>query len=58
MFRVHSYFFSRESPVFNRRINPASPGNIREGSNDKDPVVLEDVAAEDFEKFLWVFYNP
>jgi hypothetical protein len=58
MFRVHSYFFSRESPIFNRKINPASPGDIREGSDDKDPVVLEDVAAEDFEKLLWVFYNP
>ena len=35
-----------------------SPGAVRQGSSDSDPLVLEDVKAEDFERFLWVFYNP
>jgi len=58
LFRVHSYFFSRESPIFSRKINPASPGDIREGTTDKDPVFVDGVAPEDFEQLLWVFYNP
>ncbi|KAF9558133.1 hypothetical protein CPC08DRAFT_709869 [Agrocybe pediades] len=58
LFRVHSYFFSRESPIFNKRLNPVSPGDVREGTTDSDPVILEDVTAEEFECFCWVFYNP
>ncbi|KAF8911667.1 hypothetical protein CPB84DRAFT_1842141 [Gymnopilus junonius] len=56
--RVHSYFFARESPIFNRKLNPASPGDIKEGTNDNDPIVLEDVSPHEFERLLWVFYNP
>ncbi|KDR75465.1 hypothetical protein GALMADRAFT_140117 [Galerina marginata CBS 339.88] len=58
LFRVHGYFFSRESPIFSRKLNPASPGDVREGTTDNDPVVLEDVSPAEFEKLLWVFYNP
>ncbi|PPQ64174.1 hypothetical protein CVT24_008548 [Panaeolus cyanescens] len=59
MFRIHSYFFARESPIFNKRLNPASPGHVREGSADSSPIMLEeDVKPQDFEKLLWVFYNP
>jgi hypothetical protein len=58
LFRVHGYFFSRESSVFSRTIDPASPGHVREGKTDSDPIILEDVSPEEFEKFLWVFYNP
>ncbi|KAF9479074.1 hypothetical protein BDN70DRAFT_879143 [Pholiota conissans] len=58
LFRVHGYFFSRESPLFNKKLNPASPGDVRQGTNDSDPIVLEDVKPEEFEKLLWVFYNP
>jgi hypothetical protein len=55
---VHGFFFQRESSTFNKKLNPASPGYVKEGTNDNDPVVLEDVTPEEFEKFLWVFYNP
>jgi len=29
-----------------------------EGKNDSDPIILEDVSPGEFEKFLWIFYNP
>jgi hypothetical protein len=58
LFRVHGYFFSRESSFFNKKLNPASPGDVREGTNDNDPVVLKDVSSDEFAKLLWVFYNP
>ena len=58
MFRVHGFFFQRESSLFSKKLNPASPGQLKEGTNDNDPVVLEEVTPEEFEKFLWVFYNP
>ncbi|CAA7260384.1 unnamed protein product [Cyclocybe aegerita] len=58
LFRVHGYFFARESTVFNRRLNPASPGDVKEGQTDNDPIILEDVSPEEFAKLLWVFYNP
>ncbi|KAF9525019.1 hypothetical protein CPB83DRAFT_897424 [Crepidotus variabilis] len=57
VFRVHGYFFSRESPIFHRRMNPTSPGDTKEGSSEEDPVFLDDTP-EEFEKLLWVFYNP
>lgn len=56
-FRVHGYFFSRDSNLFNTKLNPASPGQPKEGTNDS-PVVLDGVSSSEFEKLLWVFYNP
>ncbi len=58
LFRVHGYFFSRESQVFNKKLHPASPGDVKQGTNDSDPIVLEGVSPADFEKLCWVFYNP
>lgn len=59
LFRVHRYFFERESPYFVRRLNtPASPGKRPPGTEDSSAIILEDVTADHFEKFLWVFYNP
>jgi len=57
LFRVHTYFFSRDSPIFKTKLNPASPGQAKEGTTDS-PVVLDGITAEEFEMFLWVFYNP
>ena len=31
---------------------------VRKGSSDTNPFPLDDVRADDFSKFLWVFYNP
>ncbi|KAF6741282.1 hypothetical protein DFP72DRAFT_292661 [Ephemerocybe angulata] len=58
-FRVHRYFFERESAFFRGKLTmPMSPGSTRQGASDADPLVLEDIRPEDFERFLWVFYNP
>ena len=57
-FRVHSYFFARDSPVFHKLLNPASPGDNKHGSSESDAMMLADVSVQDFETFLWVFYNP
>ncbi|KAG6829007.1 hypothetical protein H0H92_005984 [Tricholoma furcatifolium] len=57
-FRVHKYFFERESPFFQRQLQvPASPGAAPRGSTETSSIILEE-PPEDFAKFLWVFYNP
>jgi len=61
LFCVHSYFFTRESTTFHLKFYPqaAFPGTTGEGLTDVDPVILPNaITAEDFETFLWVFYNP
>ena len=56
---MHSYFFERESAVFREKLAaPAAAGQPRKGSSDTNPFPLDDVRADDFSKFLWVFYNP
>ncbi|KAK7036477.1 hypothetical protein VNI00_011674 [Paramarasmius palmivorus] len=58
-FRVHRYFFERESNYFKARLaTPASPGAPRQGTSESSAIVLDDIKADDFAKFLWVFYNP
>jgi hypothetical protein len=59
LFRVHRYFFERESPVFRKQLAEAAhAGHPRIGMSDTDPCVLHDVRTDDFSRFLWVFYNP
>lgn len=53
-FRVHRYFFERESRYFKRKLAAEPPP----GSSDGNAIILENVAAEDFARLLWVFYNP
>lgn len=56
---MHRYFFERESKYFASKLAiPASPGQQPVGSSDSNSVVLEELTASQFEKFLWVFYNP
>jgi len=57
LFRVHSFFFQRESPVFRRQLAGFGTRE-RSGGSDADPCVLEGVNVDDFTRFLWVFYNP
>jgi len=57
LFRVHSYFFQRESPVFRKQLVGYGTRE-RPGGSDVDPCVLEGVTVDDFCRFLWVFYNP
>lgn len=58
LFRVHGYFFARDSPIFKTKLNPASPGQTKEGTTPDSPVVLDGITAKEFEILLWVFYNP
>ncbi|KAI0050764.1 hypothetical protein FA95DRAFT_1486672, partial [Auriscalpium vulgare] len=59
LFRVHRYFFVRESAFFREKLpHPPPPGEFTKGSSDTNPFVLEDARSMDFNRFLWVFYNP
>ncbi|KAK0241320.1 hypothetical protein EDD85DRAFT_395680 [Armillaria nabsnona] len=59
MFRVHRYFFERESSKFRQMFSgPTSPGKEPEGSSASTAFKLGDITAEDFGHFLWIFYNP
>ncbi|KAK7472385.1 hypothetical protein VKT23_000500 [Stygiomarasmius scandens] len=57
-FRVHSYFFDRESSKFRKTLSQSSSSGSVLGSSLSNPLVLHDVTPEQFEEFLWVFYNP
>jgi len=58
LYRVHRYFFERESPKFRDVIlAPASAKDLRQGDTDSTAIVL-DVAVQDFEMLLGIFYNP
>jgi len=63
LYRIHSYFFDRESLFFRQKFssnnnNNNNPGNEQPGSTDGNAFTLEDTKSEDFARFLWVFYNP
>jgi hypothetical protein len=59
LFRVHRYFLLRDSAYFRKQLpHPPSPGDSHKGSSDSNPLVLDDALKVDFERFLWVFYNP
>ncbi|KAI6046313.1 hypothetical protein EDC04DRAFT_3006283 [Pisolithus marmoratus] len=53
LFRVHRYFFERESEFFRNYLIPSDECN----GTDEKPYSL-DVTSEDFAKLLWVWYNP
>lgn len=59
VFRVHKYFFYRESPYFRSIFrDPSIPCNDPPGSSDTNPVVLKETTVEAFAGLCWVFYNP
>jgi len=59
LFRIHRYFLTRDSAHFRNKLpHPPSPGDSFTGSSDNNPLVLEDALKVEFERFLWVFYNP
>ncbi|KAJ6590010.1 hypothetical protein DFH09DRAFT_909260, partial [Mycena vulgaris] len=59
LFRVHRYFFERESKFFKAQLAvPATPGGPRIGATDDSAIMLDNVRSADFAKLLWVFYNP
>ncbi|TRM62315.1 hypothetical protein BD626DRAFT_404035 [Schizophyllum amplum] len=58
-FRIHRYFYERESEFFRRiLLAPASPGATRQGTSDENAIELDYVSSDEFAKFNWVFYNP
>jgi hypothetical protein len=57
LYRIHSYFFLRESSFFRQALVAPGPGIIPKGSSEANAFVLEDIRGEEFEQFLWVFYN-
>ncbi|KAH9965391.1 hypothetical protein BC827DRAFT_1119379, partial [Russula dissimulans] len=59
LFRVHRYFFTRDSSSFREKLpHPPPPGEFTKGSSDSNPFILEETFIVDFERLLWVFYNP
>ncbi|KAI9441492.1 hypothetical protein H4582DRAFT_2073669 [Lactarius indigo] len=59
VFRVHKYFFTRESSHFRRLFEP-SQFLVQDppGSSEENPIILEGISSDAFACFLWVFYNP
>ncbi|ESK97280.1 hypothetical protein Moror_17845 [Moniliophthora roreri MCA 2997] len=55
-YRVHSYFFVRESPKFQQALAQCYTGG--RGSSVTTAIKLTIATPEEFNKFLWVFYNP
>ncbi|KAJ7072823.1 hypothetical protein C8F01DRAFT_1105354 [Mycena amicta] len=59
IFRVHRYFFERESTYFKAELaQPVTPGAQRLGGSEDSAILLEGVRSDAFAKLLWVFYNP
>ncbi|KAG2139233.1 hypothetical protein DEU56DRAFT_735645 [Suillus clintonianus] len=56
LFRVHKYFFERESEYFREGFEEAGPQE--DGHSDQAAFRLDDVKISEFERLLWVFYNP
>jgi len=56
VFRVHKYFFERESEYFREGFRTAGPQG--DGQSDQAAFRLDDVKISEFERLLWVFYNP
>jgi hypothetical protein len=63
MFRIHSFFFNRESAFF-RDVSASMDAvgsaeeNEEKGKSEDRAIRVLDVTVEEFERFLWVFYNP
>jgi hypothetical protein len=60
-FRVHSYFFTRESQHFKQRLAISDSFDLQgNGSSMSSAIVLDDydITPEEFDSFLKVFYNP
>ena len=60
LFRIHSYFFTRESRMWRHSLGNTTKG--RESNNpldlNTDVYPFSPIIPTDFASFLWVFYNP
>lgn len=58
LFKVHRYFFMRESIVFRDMLSfPAAADMIAEGTCDENPIFLEQVTSKQFGQLLSIFYD-
>ena len=56
-YRIHSYFFTRDSSKFREiLVAPAAPNQTRLGSAE-NPFRISSSTPAEFAKFLWIFYN-
>ncbi|KAF7297894.1 BTB domain-containing protein [Mycena chlorophos] len=59
IFRVHRYFFERESQYFRAQLaQPVTPGAQRLGTGEDNAILLDGVRSQAFAKLLFIFYNP
>ncbi|KAF8160087.1 hypothetical protein BJ912DRAFT_357882 [Pholiota molesta] len=59
LFRVHSFFFERDSAKFRAVLEaPIAPNTARSGSSDSKPIVIKNSSPSEFARFLFIFYNP
>jgi len=57
-FRVHSHFFTRDSPLFKVLLaEPSAAGKPAKGSTHSTAFRIEGPTPVEFATFLWVFYN-
>jgi hypothetical protein len=57
LYRVHRYFFERDSAIFASMFTlPSAAGERPEGEVVENPIVLEGVNTLDFDRFLSVLY--
>ncbi|KAG1815163.1 uncharacterized protein BJ212DRAFT_1273198 [Suillus subaureus] len=58
LYRIHSFFFYRESLAWRQMLDTPPDGGEHGTADAPSPFTLDDVKSEDFERFLWVIYNP
>ncbi|KAJ7750099.1 hypothetical protein DFH07DRAFT_1062211 [Mycena maculata] len=57
LYRVHRYFFERDSAIFASMFTlPSAAGERPEGEAVENPIVLEGITALDFDRFLAILY--
>jgi len=56
LFRVHSYFFVRESDYWKEELGDAVDEPLKKGQDVRNSIILDETPS-DFAWFLWVFYN-
>ncbi|KAJ7133736.1 hypothetical protein C8R43DRAFT_894956, partial [Mycena crocata] len=57
LYRVHRYFFERDSAIFASMFTlPSAAGERPEGEVVENPIILEGVSALDFDRFLSILY--
>ena len=59
VFRIHRYFFERDSPWFKEWFDTSNSTPSQPiGKSLSTTFILDDIQPDKFANFLWVFYNP